>query len=208
MMFYRCNVCNVFEYDPARGNSLTGIKPGTDPHDFPDDWKCPICDSDKTHLIPVPSPAPAALHEIPCPTCGASISVAVAPLPEGASPRYLDPWARPEDELEVYMADIHTMASTGESIMEPMRTTKPVISWDDILIKGAQLARIPKNSSVTVNTRTVIGPKARHPLVIETPIFVTHMSYGALSAEVKTALAIGSAAVKDGHRRRGGRDIP
>ena len=66
-----------------------------------------------------------------------------------------------------------------------MRTTKPVVSWDDILIKGAQLARIPKNSSVSVNTRTVIGPKARQPLVIETPIFVTHMSYGALSAEVE-----------------------
>jgi glutamate synthase domain-containing protein 2 len=88
------------------------------------------------------------------------------------------------------------MASTGESITEPMRTKKPVLSWDDILIKGAQIARIPKNSTVPVNTRTVIGPKARLPLVIETPIFVTHMSYGALSAEVKIALAKGSAAAK------------
>jgi glutamate synthase domain-containing protein 2 len=94
------------------------------------------------------------------------------------------------------MADIHDMASTGESITEPMRTTKPVISWDDILIKGAQIARIPKNSTVPVNTRTVIGPKARYPLVIETPLFVTHMSYGALSPEVKIALAKGSAAAK------------
>jgi methylamine---glutamate N-methyltransferase subunit C len=196
MTFYRCNVCNVFEYDPGRGNSLTGIKPGTEPRDFPDDWKCPICASDKTHLIPIAAPATTARHEIPCPTCGASISVSVAPFPEEAAPRYLAAWTRPADDLEVYMADIHTMASTGEPIMEPMRTKKPVISWDDILIKGAQLARIPKNSSVPVNTRTVIGPKARYPLVIETPVFVTHMSYGALSAEVKIALAKGSAAAK------------
>jgi len=196
MVLYRCNVCNVFEYDPARGNSLTGIRPGTELRDFPDDWKCPICASDKTHLLPVPRPAAAATHEIPCPSCGASISVSVAPLAEGAPPGYLSAWARAADTLEVYMADIHAMASTGESITEPMRTTKPVISWDDILIKGAQIARIPKNSTVPVNTRTVIGPKARYPLVIETPLFVTHMSYGALSPEVKIALAKGSAAAK------------
>jgi len=173
-------VCNVFEYDTARGNSLTGIRPGTEPGDFPDDWKCPICDSDRTHLIQVPPAFPSPASR----------------LPGEAADRYLGAWARPADDLEEYMADIHTMASTGEPIMEPMRTKKPVISWDDILIKGAQLARIPKNSSVPVNTRTVIGPKARYPLVIETPIFVTHMSYGALSAEVKIALARGSAAVK------------
>ncbi|RPI39842.1 MAG: glutamate synthase [Methanoregulaceae archaeon] len=196
MAFYRCNVCNVFEYDPARGNSLTGIRPGTEPQDFPDDWRCPICSSDKTHLIPLPVPAATARHEIPCPTCGASISVSVAPLPVEVTPRYLAAWARPADDLEVYMADIHTMAATGESIMEPMRTKKPVISWDDILIKGAQIAKIPRNSTVPVNTRTVIGPRASRPLVIETPVFVTHMSYGALSAEVKIALAKGSAAAK------------
>ena len=77
-----------------------------------------------------------------------------------------------------------------------MRTTKPVISWDDILIKGAQIARIPKNSDVPVNTRTVIGPRAKVPLVIETPVYITHMSFGALSREVKIALAKGSAAAK------------
>ncbi|MGB9177442.1 MAG: glutamate synthase-related protein [Methanoregula sp.] len=196
MANYRCNVCNVFEYDPVRGNSLTGIRPGTEPRDFPDDWKCPICASDKTHLIALPGPVATARHEIPCPTCGASIPVSVAPVSEEVAPRYLAAWARPADDLEVCMADIHTMASTGEPIIEPMRTKKPVISWDDILIKGAQLARIPRNNTVPVNTRTVIGPKARHPLVIETPVIVTHMSYGALSAEVKIALAKGSAAAK------------
>ncbi|MDD1679397.1 MAG: FMN-binding glutamate synthase family protein [Methanomicrobiales archaeon] len=87
------------------------------------------------------------------------------------------------------------MASTGASIIEPMRTRKPVIPWSDILIKGAQIAQIPQNADVPVNTRTVIGPEAKKPLVLETPLFVTHMSFGALSREAKIALARGSAAV-------------
>jgi glutamate synthase domain-containing protein 2 len=111
------------------------------------------------------------------------------------SERYLAEWERDSDETEVYMADIHTMAETGKSIIEPMRTKKPVITWDDILIKGAQIARIPVNKETPVNTRTVIGPNARFPLVIETPVRNAHV-VGALSKEVKIALAKGTAAVK------------
>jgi glutamate synthase domain-containing protein 2 len=88
------------------------------------------------------------------------------------------------------------MAVTGKSIIEPMRTKKPVISWDDILIKGSQLATLPLNNEDPVNTRTVIGPKAQQPMVIETPVFVTHMSFGALSKEVIIAIAQGTAAVR------------
>jgi glutamate synthase domain-containing protein 2 len=75
-----------------------------------------------------------------------------------------------------------------------MRTRQPVVSWDDILIKGAQLARFPLNRDETVDTRTVIGPKALKPLVISTPIIVSHMSFGALSKEAQSALALGSGA--------------
>jgi rubredoxin len=67
MTLYRCNVCNVFEYDPVRRNSLTNIRPGTEPAVFPDGWKCPICASDKTHIRPVPAHSAAAAHRIPCP---------------------------------------------------------------------------------------------------------------------------------------------
>jgi len=79
-------------------------------------------------------------------------------------------------------------------VIEPMRTPKPVISWDEILIKGAQLARLPLNEHEPVSTRTVIGPAAATPLVLETPVTVSHMSFGALSREIKIALARGSAA--------------
>jgi glutamate synthase domain-containing protein 2/rubredoxin len=194
MTLYRCDVCNVFEYDSARGNSPTHVKPGTEPRDFPEDWVCPICSSDKTHLIPVPDYTAKESSEIPVPDYKAPISVksSVSEPMRG----YLAPWERHFDETEFYLADIHTMATTGESIIEPMKTKNPVISWDEILIKGAQIARIPRNSDVPVNTQTIIGPKAKYPLVIETPVYVTHMSFGALSREVKIALAQGSAAVK------------
>ncbi|HDR74017.1 MAG TPA: glutamate synthase [Methanoculleus sp.] len=197
MTRYRCNVCNVFIYEPERGDSVTGIKPGTLPEDFPDEWRCPICSSHKTHVQPLPEAGPAEgmTQTFTCPVCGATTTVAISHVHKEDLPGYLGEWARQSDDLEVTMRDIHTISSTGESIIEPMRTTKPVISWDDILIKGAQIARIPLNNDVPVNTRTVIGPRAKHPMVIETPIYVTHMSFGALSKEVKMALAKGSAAV-------------
>jgi glutamate synthase domain-containing protein 2/rubredoxin/CDGSH-type Zn-finger protein len=195
---YRCNVCNMFEYDETRGDSATNLKPGTKPEDFPDDWRCPICGSDKSHLLPIKEEPMMEEHEteVTCPHCGAKTKITVAHPPKIEISRYLGEWERDSDDLEIHMANIHRISVTGESIVEPMRTTKPVISWDDILITGAQLAKIPLNADDPVNTRTVIGPTAKHPLVIETPIYVTHMSFGALSREVKITLAKGSAAVK------------
>lgn len=197
MVRYRCNICNVFEYDDARGDSVTSMKPGTKPGDFPDDWKCPICKSDKTHQIPIKEEVKEEKVQeiITCPHCGtkSKVTISSAKMELGG---YLGEWKRESDELETHMADIHKMSVTGESIIEPMRTPRDVISYDDILIKGAQLARIPLNHEEPVNTRTIIGPKAKYPLVIETPIYITHMSFGALSKEVKIALAKGSAAVK------------
>jgi len=109
---------------------------------------------------------------------------------------YLGEWKRDSDDVEAYMADIHDMSATGESVIEPMRTRRDVISWDQILVKGAQLFKMPLNREDSVSTQTIIGPNAKQPLVLETPIFITHMSLGALSKEVKTALSIGSASVK------------
>jgi glutamate synthase domain-containing protein 2 len=61
---------------------------------------------------------------------------------------------------------------------------------------GAQLSRIPLNHDDTVKTETIIGPKADKPLVIDLPVYISHMSFGALSREAKIALAKGSALTK------------
>ena len=152
--------------------------------DLPDSWGCPVCGS--------PQKLFEKLESIP----GAKEDHAVD---ETASPDNSGPDAslmRSSDEIETAMADIHQMAETGQSIVEPMRTRKPTFSWDDLLIKGAQLARLPLNPDEAVATQTVIGPAADHPMVIQTPVYITHMSFGALSPEAKTALAKGSAAVQ------------
>ena len=69
---------------------------------------------------------------------------------------------------------------------------KDLPSWDDIQFITAQLATKPLLDDEPVDTQTVIGPNAKKPLVLDIPLFVSDMSYGALSEEAKTALAQGA----------------
>ena len=104
-----------------------------------------------------------------------------------------DPAFARQDSGIRYMSEIHEMSVTGHSIHAAMGTQMPMPSWDDILMKGAQLDPAPMNDGDPVVTKTVIGKNAAKPMVLETPVFVSHMSFGALSHG------------KDGHvqRRRG-----
>ena len=175
MATYKCLACGhqyIEENESLRWEEL------------PDDWCCPVCGADKSFFDKVDS------DEENTDTVPQQEKTA---QPQG---EYLAQWKKTADPHEVYLNDIHTMAETGKSISEPMKTKQPVISWDDVLIKGAQLSKIPFDKTDEINTQTVIGPNAKHPLVIETPIYISHMSFGALSKEIKTAMAKGSAAVK------------
>ena len=177
MAKYRCIVCE-FIYDEERNDSLWV--------DIPDSWVCPVCGSPKKLYEKV--------EEVPA---LAAMSSASNGDEEGVPGNDADTsLQRNTDEIETYMTDIHQMAESGESITEPMRTRKPTFSWDELLIKGAQLATLPLNKEEKVVTETVIGPDAEKPLVIQSPVYITHMSFGALSPEAKTALARGSAAAK------------
>ena len=64
--------------------------------------------------------------------------------------------------------------------------------WDDIQFLTAQLHRVPRLEHDPVSTGVVIGPNAKKPLVLDIPLFVSDMSYGALSEEAKIALAKGA----------------
>ena len=98
-----------------------------------------------------------------------------------------------QDESCRYMKEIHEMAVTGKSIHAAMGTELPMPSWDDILILGAQLDPMPLEEGAPVRTTTVIGKHAAKPLILENPVYVSHMSFGALSREAKISLAKGSA---------------
>lgn len=64
--------------------------------------------------------------------------------------------------------------------------------WEDIQILTAQLARMPLQEDVPVDTGLTIGPNAKKPLHLDLPFFVSDMSFGAISEEAKTALARGA----------------
>jgi CDGSH-type Zn-finger protein len=64
--------------------------------------------------------------------------------------------------------------------------------WDEIQILTAQFATKPLMEDVPVGTELVIGPNAKKPLVLDIPLFVSDMSFGALSEEAKVALARGA----------------
>lgn len=112
-----------------------------------------------------------------------------------SAPGYNPAYVRHDPE-ERYMEEIHQFAVSGESIHAAMGTRLPMPKWEDILLLGAQLEPQPLADQAEVHVQTVIGPHAEKPMVLETPIFVSHMSFGALSKEAKTALAKGSAKAK------------
>ncbi len=64
--------------------------------------------------------------------------------------------------------------------------------WDDLQILTAQAAVKPLHDDAVVGTELVIGPKAKKPLRLNIPLFVSDMSFGALSEESKVALATGA----------------
>jgi glutamate synthase domain-containing protein 2/CDGSH-type Zn-finger protein len=64
--------------------------------------------------------------------------------------------------------------------------------WDDIQIMPAQFARKPLMEDVPVDAGLTIGPRASRPLSLDIPLLVSDMSFGALSAEAKIALARGA----------------
>lgn len=134
-----------------------------------------------------------------CPVCKQDISnfveVEKVESTDNSELAYNKEFAKSDKDIRA-MDLIHEMAISGQSIVSAMGTDLKMPDWEDILILGSQLNPQPLEKEVDVNTRTVIGKNASKPLIIETPIYITHMSFGALSREVKIALAKGSAEIK------------
>ena len=64
--------------------------------------------------------------------------------------------------------------------------------WDDLQFVMGQLASLPLLDDEPVGTDLVIGPNAKKPLKLDIPLFVSDMSFGALSEEAKVALSKGA----------------
>ena len=167
MAVYRCSICGYLFDETAEGKSFEALT------------ECPVCKQPKDKFELVDQGGPAA-----------------APAPAFAGELAYDPAFVRHDPACRYMEEIHEMAVTGRKIDAAMGILTPKPSWDDILFMGAQLNPAPLNDNDPVDTRVIIGKHAKKPMVIESPVYISHMSFGALSAEIKTALAKGSAMAK------------
>ena len=109
---------------------------------------------------------------------------------------YADVHGTPEEPytglIQQYAAD--GLEKTGHHgavvAMGVPRTELP--DWDDIQVLTAQLHRPPLLDDEPVGSNVVIGPNAQKPLKLDIPLFVSDMSFGALSEPAKVALALGA----------------
>jgi glutamate synthase domain-containing protein 2 len=89
--------------------------------------------------------------------------------------------------------DIHIKAELGRYRMRGMAIFKKIPSWDDLTFLPGTLTRfVIEGYREKCETKTVIGPRAKRPLVLDIPLYITGMSFGALSYEAKVALARGA----------------
>ena len=70
------------------------------------------------------------------------------------------------------------------------RDTLP--KWDDLQFVVGQLHKLPLLDDEEVGSNLVIGANAKKPLTLDIPLFVSDMSFGALSEEAKVALSKGA----------------
>ncbi len=121
---------------------------------------------------------------------------------EFALEKSADEDALPEAEAtpeEPTVAFIHQLAKDGlkklghHGPMAAMGVSRAELpDWNGIQIMVAQLDRKPLQESVSVGTELVIGPEAKKPLRLEIPLFVSDMSFGALSEEAKVSMSKGA----------------
>lgn len=163
MAKYRCTICGYIFDEEKEGYSFSQLE------------DCPICHQDTGKFV---------LFE--------ENTAQELPQKKELKLEYPKEFVRQDDSCR-YMKEIHEMAVTGKSISAAMGTDLPMPSWDDILILGAQLDPMPLDEHAEVETKTIIGKHAAKPMVLENPVYISHMSFGALSKEAKVSLARGSA---------------
>lgn len=100
---------------------------------------------------------------------------------------------------EPHVKTIRALASSGltktghhgpAAAMGVARSKLP--NWDDLQLVVAQLHKLPLLDDEVVGTDLIIGMRAKKPLKLSIPLFVSDMSFGALSEEAKIALAKGA----------------
>lgn len=95
------------------------------------------------------------------------------------------------------MAEIRRAADTGIYDIRGFGAKRKLPHFDDLLFLGASMSRYPlEGYREKCNTQVTLGTRfAKKPIVIETPVTIAGMSFGALSANAKEALGRGASIV-------------
>jgi methylamine---glutamate N-methyltransferase subunit C len=90
--------------------------------------------------------------------------------------------------------DIHVKAELGRYRMRGGGIFKKIPHWDELVFLPGTLTRfVIEGYREKCSTKTVLGSRfAKNPLELDIPIYITGMSFGALSLEAKMALAKGA----------------
>ena len=106
--------------------------------------------------------------------------------------------------------DIHVKAELGRYRMRGFSMFKEMPHWDDLMFLPGTLTRfVIEGYREKCETKTVLGARfAKNPIELDIPIYITGMSFGALSLEAKMALAKGASMAGHGDVLRRGRDDP
>lgn len=97
------------------------------------------------------------------------------------------------------IVDIRQESIKNKSQMVSMGSLKQLpFSLDDIYFIPAQISKIPLNREEEVNTTVTIGPSAKRPLKVTSPIMISGMSFGAVSENVKLIIAKTASKLKIG----------
>ena len=90
--------------------------------------------------------------------------------------------------------DIHVKAELGRYRMRGFSMFKPIPHWDQLMFLPGTLTRfVIEGYREKCETKTVLGARfAKNPIELDIPIYITGMSFGALSLEAKMALAKGA----------------
>src|SRR5277367_4980027 len=95
------------------------------------------------------------------------------------------------------IARVHQMADNGQYPIRGLGARRKVPTFDDLVFLTASVSRYPlEGYRERCETRTVLGGRhGARPLVLEIPITIAGMSFGALSATAKDALGRAATAV-------------
>ena len=90
--------------------------------------------------------------------------------------------------------DIHMKAELGRYRMRGFSMFKKIPHWDDLMFMPGTLTRfVIEGYREKCDTKTVLGARfAKKPIELDIPVYITGMSFGALSLEAKMALAKGA----------------